>query len=152
MKKTIRLFTLTLGFAVLILGFQNCAQESLNYQDSLYNDNLSYFNYDYKPNTPFYFDLKVIEQEKQGNDRIFQLVGIISKSNPSDMSTLTWEIKIIDDIGNHPPTTVGSSSVDGSLVKIDEIVGKVGRKYVELDILIRHGGKEYQHKIPLHNL
>lgn len=152
MKKTIRLFTFALGSALLVLGFQNCAQEGLNYQDSLYADNLTFFNYNYKPNTPFYFDLKVIEQEKQGNDRIFQLVGVISKTDPADLSTMDWEIQMIDDIGNHPPTTTGRSDVDGSLVKIDEIVGKVGRKYIELNVLIRHGGKEYQHKIPLHNL
>lgn len=152
MRKTIRLFAIILGSAVLVLSFQNCAQEGLNYQDSLYEDNLSFFNYSYKPNTPFYFDLKVIEQEKQGNDRIFQLVGVISKTDPADTSDLAWEIKMIDDIGNHPPTTIGSSTIQGSLVKIDEIVGKVGRKYIELDVLIRHQGKDYQHKIPLHNL
>lgn len=152
MRKTIRLFAIILGSSVLVLSFQNCAQEGLNYQDSLYEDNLSFFNYSYKPNTPFYFDLKVIEQEKQGNDRIFQLVGVISKTDPADTSDLAWEIKMIDDIGTHPPTTIGSSAIEGSLVKIDEIVGEVGRKYIELDVLIRHQGKNYQHKIPLHNL
>ncbi|AHI06489.1 hypothetical protein BDW_09945 [Bdellovibrio bacteriovorus W] len=156
MKKAFHLFTLILGSFLLIISFQNCAQEGLNYQDSLYQENLTFFNYNYQPDTPFYFDLKVIEVEKEGDLPIYQIVGIISKSDPFDTSTLKWEIKMIDDVGDPTVTVFGDSFQNGSLVNIGGdgvgVVGKVGRKYIELNVRVTHDNKEYQHKVPLHNL
>lgn len=158
MKRTLKIIASALGGLILIVSFQNCTNEKMTFQDSVYNDNLKYFNYKYQSASPYYHDIRVLKGSQEGNQETFQVIGSISRSNPDDSTPIKWRVRLLNnevnseaDCGalNCSASINGESAIDGTLVYRDELAAPIGNNYNRLWIEIEYGSQIREYEVNL---
>ena len=103
---------------VLVLGFQNCANEKLSFHDSQLSSTLDYFNFIYDKTSPTYWDVKVVVTDT--TDPTYKevlIIGGISSNSGDATRPVSWEISAQNAAGSSVcPLIEGNSSVNGTLV------------------------------------
>lgn len=98
-----RHFLMLGGIFVVMVGYQNCAQESLQFADSYRESELASFSYSYKEASPLYLDLKVSDRSASsatGNTRELQIVGAVTPSS-GEQVPLRYSFSVEDAEGNN---------------------------------------------------
>lgn len=112
----IRHFLMLASGFLVIVGYQNCAQESLQFADSYRESELASFSYAYKEASPLYLDLKVSDRSASsvtGNSRELQIVGAVTPSN-GEQVPLRYSFSVEDGDGNIIcPVTLNQDLVAG---------------------------------------
>lgn len=147
MKKYIKIIPSLLGGLVLIVAFQNCTNQSMTFQDSVFEDSLKFFSYKYTQASPYYYDVRVLKGPVVSSQETFQIIGAIGKSNPDDNSPISWRIRLMDTDGGYPPTVEGNNVDDGTQVYEVDLARAAGKTYDRLWIEITYNGQVVEHEV-----
>lgn len=125
-KKLKNLLPTVMLSGVLILTFQNCANEDLMFQDDFASKALDYFNFNYKSAAEAYWDIQVLADTTPDDTyQKYVIVGGISSSEALTTDQVSWEVSILNSSGTAVcPVIMGNSATNGTLVEGECVMTK----------------------------
>lgn len=134
---------LLIFFPILLFGFQNCGNKSLQFEDKDFSSKLSFFDYRYKAATPVYFEARVVPLAgSTAGVRTIQIVGLIT---PSDGSTkdVDYRIEIYDSNGSLACPTIQRLLTSGNTLLNEQCVAVDTVKVTKVNLKVLYEGTWY---------